>query len=63
MDPKQINYAAFSGWLPPETQRHDRQVLVQIFQDSTTGQIQLVTLATRPATGAWSHTVDLVRAR
>ena len=64
MQPLTINYAAFTGYLPPETRGLDRQVLLQIFSDPDDGQIALITLSTRRGNHEpWSNPVDLVRAR
>jgi hypothetical protein len=64
MQPLTINYAAFTGWLPPETAPRDRQVLVQVFSDPQTGSPVLVTLSTRRGNHeTWSNPVDLVRAQ
>lgn len=62
--PSTICYAAFTGYLPPEAQPRDRQVLVQVFVDPETNSPVLVTLSTRRGPHeTWSQPVDLVRAQ
>jgi hypothetical protein len=64
MQPLTINYAAFTGYLPPEAQPRDRQVLVQVFVDPDNSTPILVTLSTRRGPHeTWSQPVDLVRAQ
>lgn len=63
MQPLTINYAAFTGYLPPVF-RDDRQVLVQLFTDPDSGDPILVTLSTRRGDHeTWSLPIDLVRAQ